>query len=135
MSKSNVQYIHAIRRELTLGERVALALASVAIHGLPSWAQQASNAYDMQCMLIDPASVGRGPFILNQAIEIAELIKGGMGYFIPRIDEFEHAPPDKFTARTRADLDALIAKAIEQQALFDKGYFHFGQFVAYTPKS
>jgi hypothetical protein len=58
----------AVIGQLTLGEKVALAAASLAIQRLPSVLQQASNAYDMQAMLVDPSSVGRGRYILGQAL-------------------------------------------------------------------
>jgi hypothetical protein len=57
----------AITRSLTLEEKVALASASLAIQRLPSCLRQRSNAFDMQAMLVDPSSVGRGAYILAQA--------------------------------------------------------------------
>ena len=56
--------------ELTLGERVALAAASMAIHQLPFFLQEASDAADMQKMLVDPSSCGRGGYILGKALNI-----------------------------------------------------------------
>ena len=66
----------AIIRPLTFGEKLALAAASLAIQGLPSDLQQASNAYDMQAMLVDPSSVGRGQYILCQAFHVSIRFSG-----------------------------------------------------------
>jgi len=62
--------------ELTLGERVALAAASMAIHELPSFLQQGSDAADMQAMLVDPSSCGRGGYILAKALAIFNSFSG-----------------------------------------------------------
>jgi hypothetical protein len=94
----------AIIGPLTLGEKVALAAASLAIQRLPSDLQQASNAYDMQTMLVNPSSVGRGKYILGQAFHIFDSFSG----FQPgAIDEGTLAP------ETREDFEKFIAEAIK----------------------
>jgi len=94
----------AISGPLTLVEKVALAAASFAIQRLPSALQQASNAYDMQAMLVCPSSVGRGKYILGQALRIFNAFSG----FQPgAIDEGTLHP------ETREDFEKFIAKAIK----------------------
>ena len=94
----------AITGPLTLGEKVALAAASLAIQRLPSALQQASNAYDMQAMLVDPSSVRRGGYILGQALHIFNSFSG----FQPRAIDNRTLDP-----ATRKDFDKLIAEAIK----------------------
>lgn len=94
----------AIIRPLTFGEKLALAAASLAIQGLPSDLQQASNAYDMQAMLVDPSSVGRGQYILCQAFHIFNSL---FGFQLEAIDQ------DALHAATGEDCDKLIAEAIK----------------------
>ena len=89
---------------LSLGEKIALAAASLAIQRLPSALQQASNAYDMQAMLVDPSSVGRGVYILGQALHVFNSFSG-----------FQPGAIDKPTldAATRTDFEKFIAEAIK----------------------
>ena len=94
----------AIIRPLTFGEKLALAAASLAIQGLPSDLQQASNAYDMQAMLVDPSSVGRGQYILCQAFHIFDSL---FGFQLEAIDQ------DALHVATGEDCDKLIAEAIK----------------------
>ena len=94
----------AIFGPLTLGEKVALAAASLAIQRLPSALQQASNAYDMQAMLVDPSTVWRGTYILGQALHIFNSFSG-----------FQPGAIDKGTLdpAMRKDFDKFIAEAIK----------------------
>ena len=88
---------------LTLCEKVALAAASVAIQHLPLALQQASNAHDMRAMLVDPSSVGRGKYILRQALHIFN----SFGFRPGGIDEGTLDP------EMREDFEKFIAEAIK----------------------
>jgi hypothetical protein len=95
----------AITRPLTLEEKVALASASLAIQRLPRCLQQSSNAFDMQAMLVDPSSVGRGAYILAQAKSIHNSFSG----FRPgAIDGSADIHPTH-----REDFEKFIADAIK----------------------
>lgn len=93
-----------ITRRLTVGQRVALAAASLAIQRLPLILRQASNAYDMQSMLVDPSSVGRGTYILAQASHIFNSLSG---FRVEAIDN------GAFRAETKEHFNTLIAEAIK----------------------
>ena len=95
----------AITRPLTLGEKVALAAASLAIKRLPGCLQQSSNAYDMQAMLIDPASVWRGAYILAQARSIFGSFSGW------RPDAIEDGVD--LHPKHREDFESFIQEAIK----------------------
>lgn len=92
----------AITRPLTLEEKVALASASLAIQRLPSCLQQSSNAFDMQAMLVDPPSVGRGVYILAQANAIFGSYSGWR----------QGAIDGKLHAKHRLSFEKIIADAI-----------------------
>jgi hypothetical protein len=113
--------------DLTLGERVALAAASMAIHNLPFSLQQDSDAADMQAMLVDPTSCGRGGYILAKALAI--------------FDSFSDLPPvalDKIdvTVEELLGCEKLIARAVEQGKVSDSGdYFDNSEIVTFEPAS
>ncbi|MCG2628852.1 hypothetical protein L6654_19640 [Bradyrhizobium sp. WYCCWR 13023] len=95
----------AIDRALTLGEKVALASASLSIQRLPLCLQQASNAYDMQAMLVKPSSVWRGVYILAQAEGIFESYSGWQPASI--------GDGSDLNPKTRAALEAFVKEAIK----------------------
>jgi hypothetical protein len=92
-----------ITRQLTLEEKVALATASLTIQALPEVLRQNSNAFDMQAMLVDPASVWRGAYILDQAKAIFQSYTGWR----------EGAINGKLHPEHRAQFDKAIADAIK----------------------
>ncbi|MCG2629719.1 hypothetical protein L6654_24145 [Bradyrhizobium sp. WYCCWR 13023] len=110
----NVISALAITRPLTLGERVALAAASLAIQRLPSVLQQASDAYDMQEMLINPSSCSRGAYILAKAWSIfnsfcgwgPDAIGDGSNLHPEHRAAFEAFVEEAMTAHARDDLYA-----------------------------
>jgi hypothetical protein len=116
--------------ELTLGERVALAAASMAIHELP-FLQQGSDAADMQAMLVDPLSCGRGGYILAKALAIFNSFSG-----------FREGALDDVDGKSNSGryflegCEKFIARAIEQGKVSnsDNQYFDNGEIVTFEPK-
>jgi len=111
-----------IVEELTLSERTALAAASMAIYNLPGFMQQASNAADMQAMLVDPRACGRGGYIVAQAMSILNSFSGWNASVLDEIDD-----KSKIEA-----CEKLIARAIEQGTVPFGGSEHFdsGKIIA-----
>jgi hypothetical protein len=116
---------------LTLGERVALAAASMAIHQLPIFLQQASNAADMQQMLIDPFSCGRRGYILGQALTIFNSFSGWREGALDKVDG-----KGKSHEYYLEGCKKFIARAIEQGKVSssDHQYFDNGEIVTFVPK-
>jgi hypothetical protein len=117
--------------ELTLGERVALAAASMAIHQLPGFLQQSSDAADMQAMLVDPSSCSRGRYILAKALDIFSSFSG-----------FREGALDEIDGSGKSDqyfvegCEKFIARAIEQGKVSnsDNQYFDNGEIVTLEPE-
>lgn len=115
--------------ELTLGERVALAAASMAIHNLPGFLQQASDAADMQAMLVDPSSCGRGGYLLGKALAIFNSFSG-----------FREGALDNIDGKGKSKhflegCEKLIARAIEEGKVSnsDNQMFDNGEVITLDP--
>jgi hypothetical protein len=115
--------------QLTFGERVALAAASVAIHELPLFLQQASDAADMQDMLVDPSRCWRGGFILEKALAIFNSYSGIPVKFLNELGDADSS--DLF----RHGCEELIARAIEQSKISASGDQHFDNGTIVTSAS
>ena len=117
--------------ELTLGERVALAAASMAIHELPFFLQQGSDAADMQAMLVDPSSCGRGGYILAKALAIFNSFSGFREGALDDIDG-----KGKSGRYFLEGCEKFIARAIEQGKVSnsDTQYFDNGEIVTFEPE-
>jgi hypothetical protein len=119
--KGNPVGLGYLDEPLTLGERVALAAASMAIHELPYFLQMDSYAADMQAMLVDPSSCYRGKFILGQALAIFNSFSAWREGELDRIDGKGKYDQDHLEACER-----FIARAIEQSKISaNKSHRHF----------
>jgi hypothetical protein len=114
--------------QLTLSERLALAAASIAIHELPSFLQQASDAADMQTMLVDPSKCYRGGFILAEALGIFYSYSGWRRAALDTIEV-----KGESARELRQECEKFIARAVEQSKISggDECYFDNGNIVAW----
>ncbi|MET4374578.1 hypothetical protein ABIA99_007307 [Bradyrhizobium sp. LB12.1] len=113
---------------LTLEERVALAAASIAIHSLPHFLQQASDAADMQAMLVDPSCCWRGGYILSKALTI---YRSFSGFREGGVDHIESEGKTHFIT----ECEKLISRALKQGKVSnsDDRVFDHGDVVTVEP--